>query len=110
MNDDVSDDVMALNGAQLEWDGTTWRRFTLTGSPEWAGNHCGMFAHIFGPQAELMDEVFKLRAQLAGVRETLEGIALADWRGWDDGLNTADSFVSWAKNRARHTLAALEAS
>ena len=41
--------------------------------------------------------------QIEHMRETLQGIAEADWRTWDE-LASPHEFVSWAKNRARHTL------
>ena len=38
----------------------------------------------------------------------LQNILNADYRHWDDGYNTAEDFVLWAKNRARHALAKAE--
>ena len=41
--------------------------------------------------------------ELARLRETLQGIADADWRRWKE-LATPDEFVRWAKSRAAHAL------
>ncbi len=41
--------------------------------------------------------------ELARLRETLQGIADADWRRWEE-LATPDEFVRWAKSRAAHAL------
>ena len=41
--------------------------------------------------------------ELARLRETLQGIADADWRRWEE-LATTDEFVRWAKSRAAHAL------
>ncbi len=43
--------------------------------------------------------------ELARLRETLQGIADADWRRWEE-LATPDEFVRWAKSRAAHALRA----
>lgn len=42
-------------------------------------------------------------------RETLRGIADADFKTWDEGLNTPAGFVRWAKSRATFTLDKLSA-
>lgn len=41
--------------------------------------------------------------ELARLRETLQGIAGADWREWEE-LATPYEFVRWAKARAAHAL------
>ena len=41
--------------------------------------------------------------ELARMRETLQGIADADWRKWEE-LATPEEFVRWAKSRAMHAL------
>jgi len=41
--------------------------------------------------------------ELARLRETLQSIADADWRRWEE-LATPDEFVRWAKSRAAHAL------
>lgn len=41
--------------------------------------------------------------EVALLRETLQGIADADWRRWGE-LATPDEFVLWAKSRAVHAL------
>ena len=41
--------------------------------------------------------------ELQRLRETLQGIADADWRRWGD-LATPEEFVRWAKSRAAHAL------
>jgi len=41
--------------------------------------------------------------ELTRLRETLQGIADADWRRWEE-LATPDEFVRWAKSRAAHAL------
>jgi hypothetical protein len=41
--------------------------------------------------------------ELARLRETLQGIADADWRRWEE-LATPDEFVRWAKSRAAAAL------
>lgn len=38
----------------------------------------------------------------------LQNILNADYRHWDDGYNTAEEFVRWAKSRARNALAKAE--
>lgn len=42
--------------------------------------------------------------ELTRLRETLQGIADADWRRWEEELATPDEFVRWAKSRAAHAL------
>ena len=39
----------------------------------------------------------------ARLRETLQGIANANWRKWDEPTS-AQEFVDWAQSRARHVL------
>ena len=41
--------------------------------------------------------------ELARLRGTLQSIADADWRQWEE-LATPDEFVLWAKSRAAHAL------
>ena len=41
--------------------------------------------------------------ELKRLRETLQGIADADWRKWEE-LATPEEFVRWAKARAAHAL------
>lgn len=41
--------------------------------------------------------------EIERMRETLHGIANADWRTWEE-LASPSEFVAWAKSRARHTL------
>lgn len=41
--------------------------------------------------------------ELKRLRETLQGIADADWRKWEE-LATPEEFVRWAKSRAMHAL------
>lgn len=41
--------------------------------------------------------------EIERLRETLEGIANADWRNWEE-LASPDEFVRWAKSRAKHAL------
>ena len=48
-------------------------------------------------------------SELAAVRETLRGIAEANYREWDDGVNTPFAFVEWAKSRARNALVPIDA-
>jgi hypothetical protein len=43
------------------------------------------------------------------LRETLQGIANADWRKWDEEMRSPDEFAKWAKSRAQHTLVAVGA-
>lgn len=51
-----------------------------------------------------LDEWFPCtHEELARLRETLQGIADADWRRWEE-LATPDEFVRWAKSRAAHAL------
>ncbi len=40
--------------------------------------------------------------------QELQNIANADYRHWEDGYNTAEEFVLWAKSRARHAIAKIE--
>ena len=40
--------------------------------------------------------------------QELQNIANADYRHWEDGHNTAEEFVLWAKSRARHAIAKIE--
>lgn len=47
--------------------------------------------------------VRELEAQVTVLRETLQGIADADWRKWEE-LASPDEFVRWAKSRASHAL------
>lgn len=42
-------------------------------------------------------------AEVKRLRETLQGIADADWRRWEE-LASPDEFVRWAKSRAMHAL------
>ena len=41
--------------------------------------------------------------ELKRLRETLQGIADADWRKWEE-LAAPEEFVRWAKSRAMHAL------
>ena len=41
--------------------------------------------------------------ELKRLRETLQGIAEADWRKWEE-LASPDEFVRWAKARATHAM------
>jgi len=41
--------------------------------------------------------------ELQRLRETLQGIADADWRRWEE-LASPEEFVRWAKSRAAHAL------
>ena len=41
--------------------------------------------------------------ELVRLRETLQGIADADWRRWEE-LASPEEFVRWAKARATHAL------
>jgi len=41
--------------------------------------------------------------ELTRLRETLKGIAEADWRKWEE-LASPDEFVRWAKARAKHAM------
>jgi hypothetical protein len=41
--------------------------------------------------------------EIERLRETLDGIANADWRTWEE-LASPDEFVRWAKSRAQHAL------
>lgn len=51
-----------------------------------------------------LDEWFPYtHEELARLRETLQGIADADWRRWEE-LATPYAFVRWAKSRAAHAL------
>jgi hypothetical protein len=45
----------------------------------------------------------ELSRQHDRMRETLQGIADADWRKWED-LASPEEFVTWAKRRAIHAL------
>ena len=62
-------------------------------------------------QAEYYEEVHKhlaplardLEREIARLRETLQGIADADWRKWEE-LASPHEFVRWAKARALHAL------
>jgi len=47
-----------------------------------------------------------LKAELASVKAELQNIAEADYRKWDPEMRDPQSFVDWAKSRARHALAA----
>lgn len=38
------------------------------------------------------------------LRTTLQGIAFANFRDWEPGLDTAEEFVRWAQSRALHAL------
>lgn len=53
---------------------------------------------VFAAQVRRMD------AEICRMRETLEGIANADWRKWEE-LASPEEFVRWAKSRATHALA-----
>lgn len=35
---------------------------------------------------------------------TLRAIATVDWRKWEDGMNTPENFIMWARNIANHSL------
>lgn len=51
-----------------------------------------------------LDEWFPYtHEEQARLRETLQGIADADWRRWEE-LATPYAFVRWAKSRAAHAL------
>lgn len=50
-----------------------------------------------------MDEEDDPVAAVEYMRETLQGIAEADWRRWEE-LASPDEFVRWAKARANHAL------
>lgn len=41
--------------------------------------------------------------EIERLRETLQGIADADWRKWEE-LADPNEFVRWAKSRANHAL------
>jgi hypothetical protein len=53
----------------------------------------------------LVTAVESLAAQVERYRETLAGIAGADYRHWEPEARDAQSFVDWARSRARHALA-----
>jgi len=46
------------------------------------------------------ERVLELERGLCDCRITLERIFEAKWRKWEDGLNTPEEFIAWAKNRA----------
>lgn len=48
--------------------------------------------------------VLTLSADCAAMRETLQGIANANYREWVEGFDTAQAFFDWAKSRAKHAL------
>ncbi len=50
------------------------------------------------------DQVAEAKARIAALEATLKGIAEANFKEWDEGLNTAEEFVRWAKSRAAHAL------
>ena len=52
----------------------------------------------------------KAESQLAELRTTLQGIADADYREWDDGFNTPFAFIDWAKSRAACAIRTLAAA
>lgn len=49
------------------------------------------------------DAMQSLLAENERMRETLRGIAEADWRKWEE-LASPDEFVRWAKSRAMHAM------
>ena len=53
--------------------------------------------------AILADDYAKQAAEIDRLRETLVGIANADWRKWEE-LASPEEFVRWAKSRANHAL------
>lgn len=61
------------------------------------------------PHGECAEEIHRLTEENKLLRETMHGIAVADWRKWDDEMRSPNEFVKWAKSRAQHTLVALGA-
>ena len=51
----------------------------------------------------LLEHGIEALEELKRLRETLQGIADADWRKWEE-LATPEEFVRWAKARAMHAL------
>ena len=50
----------------------------------------------------------RLIAAAPDLLQELRNIANADYRHWEDGHNTAEEFVLWAKSRARHAISKAE--
>lgn len=50
----------------------------------------------------------RLIAAAPDLLQELQNIANADYRHWEDGHNTAEEFVLWAKSRARHAISKAE--
>ena len=63
-------------GAQVEWEETTWTRWTRDGKTAWWGTHYGVYAQIGGTAARIMDEVYHLRAKLQAARERVHGLPI----------------------------------
>jgi uncharacterized protein YukE len=57
---------------------------------------------------EMHNTIQAQAAQIERLTAELQGIASAKFREWDDGLNNAEDFVTWAQSRARRALAAQE--
>lgn len=82
-----------MDGWPLKYDGPCACRFVRreefgeTEQTEWCGLH-----------ARHRDEIDRLR-------DTLRGIAEADWKKWEE-LASPEEFVRWAKSRANHALQA----
>jgi len=100
--------------------------YTAPESPEdyiqEARNGCACDNCFYGRDAMAL-EIFALRARVAELeaenyrpawiaamkerdqfRDVLAGIASANYREWDEGLNTLQSFHDWAVNVARHAI------
>lgn len=55
-------------------------------------------------EQNLNDRIAELERQVAELRDTLQGIAEADWRKWEE-LASPREFERWVKARANHALA-----
>jgi hypothetical protein len=100
-----------------------WRDFYAAKITNWMTvgeirEECGRLARVGSPSTEMvlvhaMRELERVQAQrdqllealksVEFMRETLRGIADADWTKWEE-LASADEFVRWAKARANHAL------
>lgn len=54
--------------------------------------------------SQLRADLAKRDADCAAMRQTLQGIANANWREWDAEMADPNQFVAWAKSRANHSL------
>jgi phospholipase/lecithinase/hemolysin len=72
--------------------------------PDWSC--CYQYAETECRERQLLAQLRvnkALRESHAELVTLLHNISTADWHNWEDGLNTKDEFIAWAKSISGHT-------